>query len=597
MCGLRRTGSVVGWAALVSAAAVDPSEGTEIDVRVIAQSGAAATFVGPALVLTDDFLPQITETLVTNDGHVAFAAGVFGLGVTEDNSAVLLGGRPGALRLVAREGEQAPGLPAGVVFDLFTPTGMSEGGRVLFIAQVRGPGVVGSFNYGIWLETDPPGGAPIPVLRVLTQAPGLPDGITYRAASVDTSMGDDGRIASPVILTGPGVSNRSDSALYVTAPGDPSTLVLLARENEQVAGQETGVLYGDLTVPSWTPEGDLIAQSVLRGAGITSANDVAFLRFTQGAAGSPEIVLREGLPIPGPDVDAVNLQFPLQTNGRDLGFYARLAESATPAACICVGPRDGLGPYRTLALRDTVAPGLGPGVTFAGPDLNKFLFNSARRGVFVGIVQGGGVSSANDKAIFSEGPGGPGSPVLLAREGSTAAGMVGGVSFADMGNVFYSVAINDRNQTAFFGVLQGAGITSDNDNGLWVAGESDAVPKLVAREGGSFWLAAGDDRTVAEVGYRIVTNGVFPWRRWFNDRGEAILSLTFTDGSGAVVLVSVDPPCPADFNGDGDDTLQDLFDFLAAWFARNPAADINNLDGVTVQDLFDFLTAWFGGCP
>jgi hypothetical protein len=27
------------------------------------------------------------------------------------------------------------------------------------------------------------------------------------------------------------------------------------------------------------------------------------------------------------------------------------------------------------------------------------------------------------------------------------------------------------------------------------------------------------------------------------------------------------------------------------------AADINGVDGVTVQDLFDFLAAWFGGCP
>ena len=54
--------------------------------------------------------------------------------------------------------------------------------------------------------------------------------------------------------------------------------------------------------------------------------------------------------------------------------------------------------------------------------------------------------------------------------------------------------------------------------------------------------------------------------------------------------------CPADFNGAGGVTVQDIFDFLAAWFAGNPSADFNGVSGVTVQDIFDFLAAWFMGC-
>ncbi len=54
--------------------------------------------------------------------------------------------------------------------------------------------------------------------------------------------------------------------------------------------------------------------------------------------------------------------------------------------------------------------------------------------------------------------------------------------------------------------------------------------------------------------------------------------------------------CPADFNGVGGVTVQDIFDYLEAWFANNPLANFNGVDGVTVQDIFDFLTAWFGGC-
>ena len=53
--------------------------------------------------------------------------------------------------------------------------------------------------------------------------------------------------------------------------------------------------------------------------------------------------------------------------------------------------------------------------------------------------------------------------------------------------------------------------------------------------------------------------------------------------------------CLADFNQSGAVTVQDIFDFLSAWFAHNPAADVNGSGSVTVQDIFDFLGAWFGG--
>lgn len=54
--------------------------------------------------------------------------------------------------------------------------------------------------------------------------------------------------------------------------------------------------------------------------------------------------------------------------------------------------------------------------------------------------------------------------------------------------------------------------------------------------------------------------------------------------------------CLADFNNDGSATLQDLFDFLNAWFVNDPAADVNGVGGVTLQDIFDYLGAYFAGC-
>lgn len=591
-----RARAIVITAALLSLVRPGPAD---ISITILAQGGDPAPYAGAGLALSaGGFLPQLAETLITNSGEVAFPAGLAGPGVTDDNAQILLAGRPGAFRLLAREGEPAPGLPTDVVFDLFSPTSMTESGRVLFIAQIRGPGVAGFNNYGLWLETDPPGGTPIHILDAISQAPGMPAGITCRPGSVDASLGDTHRVALPATLAGTGITTTNDTILYITALGDPSTITPLARENDQIPGQPAGVLYGDLTAPSWTPQGNLIVRTILRGPGITTANDGAYLLFMQGA-GNPQIILREGSPIPGAGggADAATLFIPLQTNGRELGFFARFSASPSTLSTLCVGPLDGSGPYRTLGFTGTPAPGLDPGFTFVTPDLSKFLFNSHQRGVFVADVDGPGVTNTNDKVLYSEGPAARGSPLLLAREAESAPGTPAGVTFADLGGVFNSVAINDRDQTAIFATLQGAGVTTDSDNGLWVVGADDTALQLVAREGTPLTLGLGDTRTVRVLGYRIVTNGTFPWRRWFNDRGEIILPVFFTDNSGALLRVTVDPRCPADFNSDGASSLQDLFDFLTAWFSGNPSADINGVGGVTLQDLFDFLTAWFAGCP
>jgi len=52
----------------------------------------------------------------------------------------------------------------------------------------------------------------------------------------------------------------------------------------------------------------------------------------------------------------------------------------------------------------------------------------------------------------------------------------------------------------------------------------------------------------------------------------------------------------ADFNMSGAITVQDIFDFLAAYFAGDVRADFNGAGGVGVQDIFDFLAAYFAGC-
>jgi hypothetical protein len=55
--------------------------------------------------------------------------------------------------------------------------------------------------------------------------------------------------------------------------------------------------------------------------------------------------------------------------------------------------------------------------------------------------------------------------------------------------------------------------------------------------------------------------------------------------------------CAADINNDGQVGVQDIFDYLALYFANDPAADFDNSGAVALADLFAFLASWFTGCP
>lgn len=74
---------------------------------------------------------------------------------------------------------------------------------------------------------------------------------------------------------------------------------------------------------------------------------------------------------------------------------------------------------------------------------------------------------------------------------------------------------------------------------------------------------------------------------------ETNLMLPNTSSPALFVLK---PRCIADFNRVNGATVQDIFDYLAAWFASAQTADTNRDGVVSVQDIFDFLAAWFQGC-
>ncbi len=80
------------------------------------------------------------------------------------------------------------------------------------------------------------------------------------------------------------------------------------------------------------------------------------------------------------------------------------------------------------------------------------------------------------------------------------------------------------------------------------------------------------------------------------DRAAYRCMITNACGNLASASAALTTSCPGNFNGTGDANVQDIFDFLAAWFVADPRADFNSTGAINVQDIFDFLASWFAGC-
>lgn len=148
-------------------------------------------------------------------------------------------------------------------------------------------------------------------------------------------------------------------------------------------------------------------------------------------------------------------------------------------------------------------------------------------------------------------------------------------------------------------------------NGLGGAAFTDVFRIDVSTDGGGSWTTAETigpaDSPDTRPGWRQVswtlssrgvsTTSQVRVRFVVDDAGAgSIVEAAIDDFEIEAILCDAPPPCPADFNDDGAVSVQDIFDFLSAYFGNGPGSDFNGDGGVSVQDIFDFLSAYFTGC-
>ncbi len=166
-------------------------------------------------------------TLVNPAGQVCFGAGL-----STSQTASFISDATG-VHLVVRAGDSAPGT-GGLTFAGTQVTDLNGAGQVL----VRGTltGTPPSSALGLW--TGAPGSLQL-LMRAGDQAAGMPPGVVYgiMTAVVPPLLGNDGAATFVASLFGPGVDSTNDVALF---SGPPGAIAPIIRKGDQAPGFPAG---------------------------------------------------------------------------------------------------------------------------------------------------------------------------------------------------------------------------------------------------------------------------------------------------------------------------------------------------------------------
>lgn len=520
-----------------------------IRFRKVAETGMPAPGTEPGVIFDALTTPLNQNLLIPKMdalGRVAFTGLLAGPGIKLANFQGMWAEQDGALRLVARNGQPAPGTEQGVLFrgvpSLEIPFAPEGGGiNIAFHAQLIGPGVDVTNDEGIWK------GGPESLALVAREGsapPGLP-GLTLGVPIVTTN--GVGHVLLRTSLHGAGVDDTNREALLSDRSG---VLELVLREGNPAPSTEPGTVFGGnapfarLLI---NDNSDLALGVTLAGPAVGDLNDQALYVERNGLL---QLVLREGDPAPGvgsgvtfggntPDSGLSSLAF--NHNGR-LAFRINLGGAAPTQPGLF---SDRTGALDAVAISGQPAPGTDFDYSFFGApilnEVNQIAFSAA-------FPDDGDIFTPPPFGVFSDVDG---SIALVVAPGDTT---LDGEIITDA----RVIAFNRAGQMLLS--LQVDSVTSRT--GFWLRDRNGAIHRLAAT-GDPFDLN-GDGNDVRQV-IRVVSGGM-------NEAGQVAIRLDFVDGESAHFVASV--PCQPDTRPD-----------LCAAFVDNQPNDFD-LDGDL--DLIDF---------
>lgn len=595
-------------------------------------------------------IQSFNEATIGAGGHVVAIAGIDAAGVT----GVIVGMPQQTPTVLVISGTAAPGTPAGVVFSSFSNAWPDALGRVVIEATVAGPGITTANDRGLWLHN----GASLVFIAREGQSvagiSGLPAGTTM--VGFNSPAFNAGRVVFAANLAGSSIGANDRSIWFFNG----TTLSMIVREGNSsiIAGAAWGSSIGEPQINPGGQilfQASLVTGSVDNNEVIVFGSPTQISAATVVFRdGDPAPGLAAGVLINGPFAEAAtyaNTGMAINLAG-DIAVHAGLRGTGVTGlndSALYVRPGTG-GPASLVFRQDEVIPG-GP-VFFPpryGPPASVNIGND---GVLAWrtLMTGSLINEANDLQVLRRTSSGALHRIL--REASQAPGEADGVAFGGNNPAVYGVTMgcNAAGQMLLQASVIGGSLTTAQTM-FWVNDPSDNATHRIARPGqavsvigiagfpgGSIAGGAVDHFASTQIGrptsisdngnvvLRMTVNstsppaqsrggvfvaGVAPVASGACCRGatcqvasaaDCVGALSGFAGAGTVCAApppagsAVSPCCLADFNHVGEVTVQDVFDFLAAFFATDPLANINAVGGVTVQDVFDYLAAYFAGC-
>lgn len=679
------------------------------EVRIVVKAGDMVPGGNGQQVRLNRFTGFVNSSipLVSNSGHVLFAAEVTGTGVTTSNNHGLWRANPdGTVSLAARLGTGAWQPGSSLTFSALSTPMINPSGMCAYLGTLAGSGVTSSNSRSFWCFD---GSMPMMLVRESESAVGF-SGVDLGAIS-DTEWLRSGLGGGVLLfkstLTGTGVTASNNRALWADGIGSNNS-TSLARAGFAIDEIPSLICKEPYRVTNSV--GQAMLYATLTGSGIVTSATTGAVPNDQvvWAPGASQWLARAGDAAPGATGLKFSSLFTTTTSVRrpqlNNAGHVLLAPTLCDSTGVAVG--SGLWSNRSGTLRKVVRNGDAVpnsaaviGSPIAPISSNSFAYNLCDNGavVFAALIQGTGVTYGNNRAIFRSNA--DGSLEMLARGGQQVPGAPAGVIISNE-SIARCWRVNEHGDIAFMAILLGTDVSFINDIGVFttvggalrmVAREGDPIPQsggwsfasmypepliyfnargqLLFPSGASGgptgvggtmgWCRADENGVVRALalGGEILPEHTNPALRMsamlptaplsFSDDGEVVFYNSIGSGStangllvggDAIVSITIQPAavvstgaccsgtgcsvssaqscagafkgvgsacdasgnpitcCPANFNASGGVDVQDLFDFLASYFAMDAQADYNRNGEISVQDVFTFIADFFAGC-
>lgn len=488
--------------------------------RVVAVTGQQA----PGRPAGEVFTQFEGKTEINDLGQVVFSAKFGNPNSPETLSSGIWSDGGGALSLVAKVGDPAPSDISGTVFASIIPylmLSISNRGFVSFEGLARLPGVAS--YYGVWQQS-------ADGIRMIQRSGGPAAGLSadYRFDWRPIGWicaGRDGDLAFRALATG--AKSAELEGIWVS---HASQLKLMKRKFAPTPGIPGGYFS---STPTQLPT-------------INSFGRIAFGDWFSPPPGSTERTghagiwsdRSEGLDLiaaPGthapcsiPDSKFLYLS-PFGSTMNDIGQIAFLSSARGPAPSYATTWGLWFDDAGTVSLRlqtETQAVGVPDGIMLQS--ISNFVINHDGVAAVYGKLAGPGVDTANDEGIWLARAS---STILVAREGDQFAG--GTRVWQSLG----SPSMNRNGWLVFRGSLADPAPNGASQSCLFTSNGSGAVAPFVC-VGDQITVTYGDVREVASLSVVGQSGGEDGMTRWFNDRNEALVWVTFTDGALGLVVAT-----------------------------------------------------------